>query len=224
MDGCICVRSAVALGGTRRLHEAELALHQFQHLFVSDVAGSGDHQMVRREPLSKSRAQRVAMESFHGFRGAKNRAAERMLRPEAAGENLVKKIFGIVQVHLDFFEDDLTFFLHIFGVEFWAEDEVGDDVKGDGQVLVKNLGVKADLFFGSESVEHAADGIHFAGDSFGGAALRALKNHVLHEVSEAVLFGTSRREPLRTHTPTETERTWGMVSVITTRPLGKTCF
>src|SRR5438045_7559671 len=77
MDGCICVRSAVAPGGTRRLHEAELALHQFQHLLVSDVAGSGDHQMVRREPLSKSRAQRVAMESLHGFRGAKNRAADR---------------------------------------------------------------------------------------------------------------------------------------------------
>src|SRR6266699_3774426 len=36
--------------------------------------------------------------------------------------------------------------------------------------------------------------------------------------------GISRREPLRTHTPTETERTWDMVSVMTTRPLGKTCF
>src|ERR1700731_2965493 len=111
-----------------------------------------------------------------------------MLWPETASENLVKKVFGIVQIHLDFFEDDLALLLHVFGVEFRAEHEVGDDVEGDGQVLVKNLGIEADLFFGSEGIEHAADEIHFAGDGFGGTALRALKNHVLHEVGEAVLF------------------------------------
>src|SRR5260221_494833 len=33
----------------------------------------------------------------------------------------------------------------------------------------------------------------------------------------------SRREPLRTHPPTETERTCVIVSVMTTRPLGSTC-
>src|SRR6202158_4038332 len=189
MDGGARQRSAVAFGGTRGFHVAELLLNQFQHLLVSDVTGGGDHQMIRREPVPKARTQRIAIESFHGFRGAENRAAERMLRPETAGENLVKKIFGIVQIHLDLFEDDLALLLHIFGVEFRAEHEVGDDVKGDGQVLVKNLGIEADLFLGSEGVEHAADGIHFAGDGFGGAALRALKNHVLHEVGEAVLFG-----------------------------------
>src|SRR5229473_150414 len=112
-----------------------------------------------------------------------------MLRPEAAGENLVKKIFGIVQVHFYFFEDDLAFLLHIFGVKFRAEHQVGDDVKGDGQMLVKNFGVEADLFLGSKSVEHATNGIHFAGDRFGGTALRALENHVLHKVRQAVLFG-----------------------------------
>jgi len=38
----IRVRRAVAFGGTRRVHAAELSLNQFQYLFVSDVAGSGD--------------------------------------------------------------------------------------------------------------------------------------------------------------------------------------
>ena len=112
-----------------------------------------------------------------------------MLRPEAARENVVQKIFGIVQVHLDFFEDDLALFFHVFGIEFRAKDQIGDDVKSDGQVLVKNFGVEANLFFGSESVEHAADGIHFAGDGFGGAALGAFENHVLHEMREAIFFG-----------------------------------
>src|SRR6266852_3113916 len=127
------------------------------------------------------------MEGFYGFRCAENRPAQRMLRPEAARENLMKEIFGIVQVHLDFFEDDLALLLHVFGVKFRAQHEVGDHVEGDGQMLVKNLGVEADLFLGGEGVEHAADGIHFAGDGFGRAALGALENHVLHEVGQAVL-------------------------------------
>src|SRR5947209_7040483 len=112
-----------------------------------------------------------------------------MLRPEAARENFVKKILGIVQVHFNFFEDHLALFLHIFRIEFRAEDKIRDDVESDRQVLVKNLGVEANLFLGSEGVKHAADGVHFAGDGFGGATLRALENHVLHEVGQAVLLG-----------------------------------
>src|SRR5207247_10419751 len=128
-------------------------------------------------------------ECLDGLRSTENRAAERVLRPETARENFVKKIFWIVEVHLDFFEDHLALFLHIFGIKFRAKDQVRDDVKGDGQVLVKNFGIEANLFLGSEGVEHAADGIHFAGDGFSGAALRALENHMLHEVGQAVLLG-----------------------------------
>src|SRR6267143_3004732 len=145
--------------------------------------------MIRREPIPKARKQRITVEGFHRFRRAENRAPERMLRPESARENFVQEILGIVQIHFYFFEDNLAFLLHVFGIEFRAQDEVGDDVKGDRQMLVQDFGVEADLFLGSEGVEHAADGIHFAGDGFGGAALRALEDHVLHEVREAVLFG-----------------------------------
>src|SRR6266849_1652818 len=189
VDGRFRARSAVAFGGPRGVHVAEFAPHQFQHLLVSNVAGGGHYQMIRRKPLPEARKQRIAMEGFYSFRGTENRAAQGMLRPEAARENFVKQIFGIVQVHLDFFEDDLALLLHVFGVEFRAQHEVGDHVEGDGQMLVKNLGVEADLFLGGESVKHAPHGIHFAGDGFRGAPLRALENHVLHEVGQAVLFG-----------------------------------
>jgi hypothetical protein len=42
---------------------------------------------------------------------------------------------------------------------------------------------------------------------------------VLDEVRDAVLLGVSRREPAPIHIPTDTERTCGMVSVITRTPL-----
>jgi len=111
-----------------------------------------------------------------------------MFGPEAAGENIVEKIFGIVEIHLDLFEDNLAFFADVVGIETRTENEIGDDIEGDGQVLVEDLGVKANLFLGSESVEHAADGIHLAGDIFGGTAFGAFEDHVLEKVREAV-FG-----------------------------------
>ena len=111
-----------------------------------------------------------------------------MFGPEAAGENVVQEIFGIVQVHLDFFEDDLALFLHVVGIELGTQNEIGDNVKGDGQMVIEDFGVEADLFFRSERVEHAAYRIHFAGDGFGGAAFGAFEDHVLDEMGQAVFF------------------------------------
>src|ERR1700685_592703 len=57
-------------------------------------------------------------------------------------------------------------------------------------MLIQNLGVVTYHFLGSESVQAAADRIHRARDVFGRAILGALKEHVLDEVRDAVLFGS----------------------------------
>ena len=145
--------------------------------------------MVGRKPILEAAKKRFAVEIADGFRSAEDRAAEGMLGPETAGENVVEKIFGIVQVHLDFFEDNLALFIDVVGIELGTKDEIGDDVERDREMLVENFGVEADLFLGGEGVEHAANGIHFAGDGFGGTALSAFENHVLEEMSEAVFGG-----------------------------------
>ena len=168
---------------------AELALHQVQHFFVRDVSRGGDHQMVGREPVAEALHEMSAVEAANGFRRAENGAAERMFWPEAARENVVKEIFGIVQIHLDFFEDDLALLLDVVGIELGTQNEIGDDVKGDGQMVIEDFGVEADLFFRSERVEHTAYRIHFAGDGFGGAAFGSFEDHVLDEMGQAVFFG-----------------------------------
>ncbi len=109
-----------------------------------------------------------------------------MLRPKAAREEFVEKILRIVHVHLNLFEDDLPLFSDVVGIEERPEDEIGHDVEGDGKMFVQHLHVEADLLLGGEGVQHAADGIHLAGDGFGGAALGTLEDHVLHEVGKAV--------------------------------------
>jgi len=66
------------------------------------------------------------------------------------------------------------------------EDEVAENLKSYGNMLVQNLDAKADAFFGSECVHVAADGIDFARNLFGGAVLGAFEDHVLDEVRDAV--------------------------------------
>jgi len=121
----------------------------------------------------------------------------------------VKKIFGIVQVHLDFFEDHLGVLSSRLRNRISAAAQGRRDVKGDGEVLIKNffalkqicsLEVKASSMPPTESISRA----------MASAERRSvpLKTMVFHEVGEAVflreLRGGSRCGP---HAD-GTERTW----------------
>src|SRR5258706_7274145 len=169
---------------------AKFAQHEFEYSVVRNVAGGGDQQMIRRKPFAEAGLQRFTRKLPDSIGSAENRAAQWMLGPESAGENFVQQRFRIVEIHLDFFEDHLAFLVDVIGIETGAQAKIGNNIERDGEVIVENLGVETNLFFGRERIEHAADGIHFAGDGFGGAPLGALENHVLHEMREAVLFGS----------------------------------
>ena len=69
------------------------------------------------------------------------------------------------------------------------QDQIGQHVEGQRQVLVENLGVVTHHLLGGEGVEAAADGIHRAGDVLGRAIPGAFEDHVLDKVGNAVLVG-----------------------------------
>src|ERR1041385_1423824 len=145
--------------------------------------------MIRRKPFAEARLQRFARKLLHGFRCSQNWPAQWMLRPEATGKNFVQQRLRVIEIHLDLFENHLALFVYILGIEKRAQAKVGNDVKGDRQMLVEHFRVEANLFFGGKSVQHSANRVHFAGYGFSGAALGALEDHVLHKMSEAVLLG-----------------------------------
>src|SRR5208337_2104248 len=188
-DGRACGRRGIFPRRTDGLQTAKFLFNQFENLLVGDVAGRGDENVVWRKPVLEAAAQGFAVEIAHGFRSAEDGAAERVFRPKAAGEDVVEQVLGIVQVHLDLFQNNLALLVDVVGIELGPQDQVGENVEGDGQVLVEHFGVEANLLLGGESVEHAADGIHFAGDIFGGAAVGALEDHVLQEMSQSVFGG-----------------------------------
>src|SRR5258708_37484955 len=111
-----------------------------------------------------------------------------MLRPEAACEYFVQQRFRVVEIHLDLFENYLTFLCYVVGIEERTKTQVGNNIERNGEMIVENFCVETNLFFGGEGVEHSADRIHFAGDGLGGTALGTFEDHVLHEMLEAVLL------------------------------------
>src|SRR5579863_1257527 len=110
-------RSGVILAGARGLESREFALGKLENALVSNIAGSGQNDVVRSKPTAEAIAQGFTRKFLHRARGAENGAPERMIGPETAGEQFLKKIFGIVHVHLDFFEDNLALLPDVFGVK-----------------------------------------------------------------------------------------------------------
>ena len=66
------------------------------------------------------------------------------------------------------------------------QHQVAEHIHGDGQMLVQHFDVEADTFLGGEGVHVAADGVDLAGNFLRAAVLRALEDHVLDEVRDAV--------------------------------------
>ena len=165
--------------------------------------------------------QQIGVERLDGFARAENRTAQRVILPEALGEELVDEVVRRVLDHLDLFDDDLLLPLEILDAERRVADDVRQDVDGERQMLVEHLDVVARVFLGRERVELAADRIDRLRDVLRGSAGRALEEHVLDEVRDAAALGrfvarsarqpdadadrTDLRHPLSEKTKTVTE-------------------
>ena len=147
LDGSAGLRRDIIFESASGLEMAELFCDEVGDLVVSDVAGGGDEKVIGREPFLETIVENCGRKLFDGVRCAENRAAKRMLGPESTSERFVEKIFRVVHVHLDFFEDNLLFILDVRGIEARMETEIADDVESDGKILIENFGVETDLFF-----------------------------------------------------------------------------
>src|SRR5256885_8654475 len=49
------------------------------------------------------------------------------------------------------FRSHLALFLQVLGIELRTKNQVGNDIEGNGQIFIKNFGIKADLFLDRKS-------------------------------------------------------------------------
>jgi hypothetical protein len=69
-----------------------------------------------------------------------------------------------------------------------VQNDVGQKLDGQRQVLVENLDVVARVLLGGERVELAANGIDRLRDVFRRSRVRALEEHVLDEMRDSAAF------------------------------------
>ena len=169
-------------GGKR----AEFFGYGSYELVMMEVAGGREDYVAGVELAGVIVEKARLVKAGNCRRGAEDGLSERVVLPEVLREELVDQNIGVVFVDLDLFEDDATLALDVGRVEDGIQDEVAEDVEGDGDVLGEGLDVEADSFLAGEGVEVAADGVHFPGDVLGGTAAGAFEDHVFDEVGDAV--------------------------------------
>ena len=151
---------------------AERPHDQLLQRFVLQVAGGRDDEVRRDVGVAEVLEEQRPRERLDGLRRAENRTAERMAGPVVLGEDLVDEIVGRVLDHLDLFEDHLLLALDVLVGELRMQDDVGQQVDRQRQVLVEHLDVVAGVFLRGEGVELAADRIDLLGDVLGRCGCR----------------------------------------------------
>ena len=133
-----------------------------------------------------------ALEPGDAALGAEDGPPEGMVGPEGLGEQLHHEVVRRVLDHVDLLEDDLLLLGHLLGIEQGVDDDVAQDVDGQGQVLVEHLQVEGGVLLGREGVHVPADGVDLGRDDLRRPVLRALEDHVLDEVADPGLGTASR--------------------------------
>src|ERR1700688_3027619 len=173
----------------RRFYVLEMFGNEIDKFFVIEVAGGADDKISGGEVVAVETRDHGTVEFLDRFPGSQNRQAKRVIFPETLGEDFVDQIVGIVLIHFYFFEDDAALARDIASIEYRMEDEIGENIHRDRQMLIENFDVEADAFLGRERIHVAPDRVDLAGDGFGRTGLGAFKDHVLDEMRDAIPFG-----------------------------------
>ncbi len=130
----------------------------------------------------------VASEPVHALLGAEDRPPQRMLGPEGGDEDLVNEVVRRVFDHTDLFEDDASLHLQVVVREARCHDDLGEEVEGEGELLVEHVGVERGVLLAGEGIDVAAEHVDDFGDVGGRPIRRSLEDEVLEEVRRAAVL------------------------------------
>ncbi len=122
--------------------------------------------------------------------GSEDRPAERVILPELADEDLVDQVVRRVLHHADLFEDDAPLHLDVGLREARAEDDVGQQIERDVDLLVEHVRVEGGVLLPREGVHVPAENVDDAGDVGRRTALGPLEDQVLEEMRRPGVLGS----------------------------------
>ena len=131
----------------------------------------------------------LCAEAFEVGWGAQDIVSQWMIREERAFE-IIKDEFGrVVFIALYLFEDDTTLLIGLVLRKGAVEDDVGEQFKSPGKVLLQKSRVHHRLFLVGESIEVATYILHAVEDVPCATLRGSFEEHVLHEVGKTRFIG-----------------------------------
>ena len=185
---------------------------------MTEVPGGRDDEAARHVVPAVEPVDLVARRGLDRVGGAEDGPAERMVRPERLGEEVVDDLLGRVLVHVDLLEDHLPLRVEVGGSEPRVLEHVGEVVDGQLQVAVEDPRVVAVYSFEVNAFRSPPTASNASAMSRADLVCVPLKSRCSRKWLEPLIAGGSSREPARTQKPRDTERTPGIRSVTTRRP------
>ena len=68
------------------------------------------------------------------------------------------------------------------------EEDIGQEVNGQGKVLINHLGIKTGIFPPGKGIQRPPDGVDLLGDVKGRPSFRSLKKKMFDEVRDSVFL------------------------------------
>ena len=168
--------------GCASIEALEARVEELHDAIVGDVARDRDDDPARHVLLGEVAERRLAIVPGDRLTAAQDRAAQGVPGPDLPCEQIVDDVVGRVLDHLDLLQDDRFLALQLVGVEERVQEDVGQEIDGERQVLVEDLDVEAGMLLGGEGVHLAADRVHGASDRLGAARGGPLEYEVLDQV------------------------------------------
>ncbi len=149
-----------------------------------DIAGDGHDDLGRHVLVSEVGGHCRPREPVHAVTSSQDGPSQGMPLPDLLGKDIVDNVVRRVLHHLDLLQDHRLLALQLLGVEEGVQEDIGEQIHSQWQVLVENLHVEAGMFLGRKGVHLATDRIHGARDVFRAPGGRPLEHQVLDQVRD----------------------------------------
>ena len=163
------------------------------------VPGGGDHAVAAKVAAPVHRLEVRGGEGPHALGRAEDRVAVGMRGAERLGVQLEDEVVGRVVHAVDLLEHHVALEGEVLVAEQRPADQVGEDVDGQRQVGVEDVGLVAGVVAAGVGVEAPAPHLELERDLVRGAPLGALEHHVLEQMGDphhgASLVGAGGPDP-----------------------------
>ncbi len=155
------------LGLLPALDLAKKLFCRFGEFFMVDIAGGG-HDNARGPIIPVAPGQHLfAVHGGDQFRGAEDGAAQGMVAIAGALGEIKNQVIGLVIGGGDFLQDDVALALQLIAIKGGFGENVGEDIEGQGPVILQHAGIIGGGFHAGRGVDFTACRFNLLGDILG---------------------------------------------------------